>query len=279
MSRRGRQKAWISLFAFQDIITAVSGILIVTVLLMTLDLMANTQVGDRQSAEIPLDLLQSAISDALERRQALESLLGQSEGIVEQAASIPRDVLSAERHAAAHARNRLDAEIEELQKRLGQSADRRERAEARRFDSQEQAQDLERKRKEIADLHQTLDRHRQQKRVFYQLPRGIQKEGWLVVVGDDTISTAPLSKAARPQTFHRGRLAGVEMGSPVDPFTTWLKKRGDVRGLYVMVLVFPSGMENWDDLEKELTRMHVDYGFDLLGTGQTALDPETGAHD
>lgn len=266
MRKRGRQSRPISLFGFQDIIVSVSGVVIVMVLLLMLELVerparpAETDFGETASE------LRAAVAEARAKRDRLRSQLSDLDRVVDRAGTTSPLELRAETDQAA-------AEIDKLQQelpRLKQDAQELEQ----KFQQQREAltdiqADLEEARKQVAETESELKKAQDNRRTILSLPRGFDKEGWLVVAAGDRVSAAPLQRPAEPTVF-RGRL----LTDPAEQFVDWADER---QARYFFVLVRPGGIAAFNEIRKWFESDGVDYGFDLAGSDQVFLDPKRGA--
>ena len=87
MSRRGRSGPVISLFAFQDIITSVTAIVIVVVLFLALDLVNRKQGQASESPAVLADELVARIADVEAELIKLRQELARTDELVQQVAS------------------------------------------------------------------------------------------------------------------------------------------------------------------------------------------------
>jgi len=64
--------------------------------------------------------------------------------------------------------------------------------------------------------------------------------------------------------------------SAADQFIAWIRKR-DAGSAYLLILVRPSGLKAFETLRPQLAISGIPFGFDLVGTDETILDPVRGA--
>src|SRR3990170_1664670 len=104
--RRGVNEDPISLFSFQDIITSVTGIIILLALLLVVELTKRPQQVLSDGGSNAASLLQSEIHDLESRISSLKELLASSSKFANEIASVP----SADLHTAEQgARNEIAA--------------------------------------------------------------------------------------------------------------------------------------------------------------------------
>jgi len=169
----------------------------------------------------------------------------------------------------------LEREQTRLERERGKWQTREKEEQARQFD----LDPLRKQRKaSLADATQ-LDRQRAaeqaENRTIYSLPRGFDKQGWILVIEAQTISVAPLGRAAKPLVFKSsgislfGKSAAAALGD-------WIE-REHLRAAYFLVLVRPEASTPFHDVQSLLTDKSISYGFDLIGADETNLNPERGA--
>src|SRR5262245_5426312 len=100
MSRRGRGGTPISLFSFQDIITSVTGIMILVTLILALDVIRRRQgAPDTQTAALTLELQQAA-SQAQQVQTTLAATRRQIDELRQQLAGTEEGLRQSARHDA-----------------------------------------------------------------------------------------------------------------------------------------------------------------------------------
>lgn len=281
MARRSRSRPQMSLLAFQDIITAVTGIVIVMVLLLALELTErDSSAGDpaavTSSDAVPLPELQAELESVQAEINRLEEVSRQAAGLAGDLAEISPTEL-----------DRVIRQLSEKQEQLKRDLRQAERT-ARELEQQEQENqpqqreaarlqaELEQLRRNIASLEQELEEEQAAERPLYSLPGGFQKKGWLVVVEQKQIQTAPIGREARPITFSQpDSILSLESDS-VKQILNWIRTEGQ-SGSYFLLLVRPDGATVFDDLESELIKQKISFGFDVVGQREVLLDPQRGA--
>ena len=255
MSRRGRSGPTISLFSFQDIITSVTAIVTVITLLLALDLVQRKQsdAGDSSGAlavELAARLAQIE-AELIELRTATAST---DELVREVAATSPAELRNeiAQRESAIAELEVVRARLE--RQRTGWKArEKEERAEG--FELEPVREQQARLEREAAELEQQRKAERAENRTVFSLPRGFQKEGWLVVIGAKQIDVAPLGRSARPVAFV-GKGLPLFGTSAAGAFEKWIDDQG-LRSAYFLLLVRPEAARTFDEVEELLTKKSV----------------------
>lgn len=271
MSRRRQTGVPISLFSFQDIITCVSGIIIIIVLMLALELVQRQEGGKATASEAELSQVEADLTETRAELEKRTSDWQRSEAILRELAGASPVDLNRQVELVRVEIERLRREAEEAKLDVRRLDAERRGAETRRSESKEtvkQLQDLTRRQQELKDL---IERERRENRHQYAMPRGTDMRGWLVEVDATTIAAAPLGRAAKPTVF-----SGDRAGRPVEAFMNWAGAQPKSTA-YFLLIVRPGGVERFNDLESRLASAGFRFGFDLAGPQQTVLDPERGA--
>lgn len=274
MARRRRTRSPFSLFAFQDIITSVMGIVLLLSLLMALmvirappaasqddpDSTTTPEELQRQIAEMERDL-EATRRENDARRSYLAAIAGKTpKQLAEQADLAEREAAELGRQVAA-----LQARRDAAQADLKDKSQEQQRATA------EQQQDLARLQRQASALADELAKMRSEHRVFYNLAELGGRQAWLVELSAERILMAPLGRQGRPEIIEAGGAA-----ANVRRLRTWLNSR-DRSANHYLLLVKPSAAEQFKELQSYVDDGNFHYGFDLLGEGESAVDPEKGA--
>lgn len=274
MSRRGRSGPVISLFAFQDIITSVTAIVIVVTLFLALDLVQRRQ---EQFSETPTELaneVKDRIANGIKELTKLRDELEHTDELVKQVANTSPAELRSEIA-------RRERAIDNLRDDLKRQEDRRKRlilaeeaAAAERFDLAPIRQQIEQTERETRELRGQLEKETQENRVLFTLPQGFQRDGWVVVVESEQIAVAPMGRNANPKVFVS--TGTVFKSSAAEEMMSWID-RSKLQAAYFFLLVRPSGSGTFSNLENSLKRKSIAFGFDLIDSHRVVLHPERGA--
>jgi len=266
MSRRRKRSAPFSLFAFQDIITSVTGIMLVITMLLALELLERTDAAPpRATAAISKDL-QQVIAVAEREIAELEPQLQQRGKRLSSAAAVSPLQLRQQI-------GELEESIRRLRNLINESRQRDQRTKGRVKKARRQQQQQSRKREELlADLlrrstakRQQLRKLQQSNRLIFNPAAGNSKSPWLVEVSAERLLVAESGVAGKPLAF-----------SDVDAFLRWARQQ-DKRSEYFVLLLKPDAIELFRETRDGLDEAGFDIGFDLLSKGQTVIDPELGA--
>lgn len=262
MARRRQTSAPMSLFSFQDIITATTGILILLALVLALSLIT-------QGAESAVEV-EFADADRLAYRQSLiaeiESLRKRSTEIAEQSASLMATSPSEIRRQSSQAADtitKLRLSIAnaktKLQEQQTQLKDMEQEATSAALKSQ-----LENLNEEIEQTNLRLDRVTRNNRVVYNIGN-TDRTPWLVEVRGDSILAAKAGVKAKPESFNAP--------AQFNRFAVGLPNSEQ----YFVILIAPSGIQNAEAIRLFLSEKSVDTGLVLIGEDQVVVDREDGA--
>lgn len=274
MSRRGRSGPVISLFAFQDIITSVTAIVIVVTLFLSLDL---TQRNQGQAAATPVELvdeIEERISAIETELSTLRRELQSTDELIKQVASTSPTELKAEINRRERVLDALQREFKRQEDRRKQLIQASEAVAAERFDLAPLQQKIEQTVRETRNLQGQVDQETQENRILFTLPRGFNKEGWIAVVEFGQITVAPMERNAKPMVFVS--TGAVFKSTAAEEMMTWID-RSKLRSAYFLILVRPTGARMFSDLEECLHKKSISFGFDLIDAHRTVLHPERGA--
>lgn len=262
MGRRKRAAAPFSLFAFQDIITSVTGIILLITMLMAVELVQNLSraaaAPQEQKSTQVAKMLRQAVSDGTSELDRLQKILDETTTIRFNADSLRRRL--AEMKAAA---GELELQNEQIQKT-------QEKIDARKVQQNLDANDLtpeaiQALANEQAAIARQIVAMKQSNRVIFNRPAGAAKAPWLVELNEMSIVAAEMGQVQPPQSF----------ATPA-AFLQWVQDE-DRDSRYFVLLVKPTTIETFSTIRKALQDRRFDVGYDLLPSNQTAIDAETGA--
>ena len=265
MGRRRTGAMPFSLFAFQDIITSVTGIMILVTLMLVLDFLEKLEGAPQQQSHQVIDEVRSTLSKVALEVATLEANLDPHDDVPNDLVVLDVRTLSSRLRSVSDVNTTLQAELQQvrrLQDRTSESlASWRQRSEA----SHSMVNEIERLRKLIESNQDKLDRLKTSNRVIFTVPQSGGEKPWLVEIGEGQIRVAEMGLSSPPQSFQTD-----------DAFFSWLSGRNP-RNEYLVVLVSPESVDRFDGLANSLFEKRFPYGVNLLRSGQSAIDAETGA--
>jgi len=278
MSRRNRQQPPISLFAFQDIITSLSGVIIFMVMTLTLELINRPPTPESSTSSETVARLDEIIATTTNDVESLrKSVEAAADRIGEAAALSPSEsqteIGDIERQTIA-----VKEETQALESERRTLAERGKELQREQDDKRDARDELAELREEETSRAEELAQERANNRIIYSLPKGFQKDGWLIVVDDRSLSVAPLGAEAEPKSFVSSSVTMQDGRSATEQFSQWVRD-SKMESDYFFVLVRPNGISTFDALENGLRSMGCSFGFDLCGQDQTVMHPKLGASE
>ena len=255
MSRK-RKGAPFSLFAFQDAITSVCGVVVLITLMLALELtrrVADDTPEQNDPVAAQVKELRAKIAAEREDIEALES-----------AAPDAGDAVDPQTAGFSFAE--VQTNFENVQKRLEAA----KAEEARLRNERESARATERanadEEKRLAELREELKKVREEAQsatdapsapdnpnlFYYEFPDGVREKPWYVDISGGNIVAVP----SDPDETRR------EFASP-EEFVAWAKTRSRVNEYFVLI-ARPSGAAKFDAISLELEDLHFKLGIDLV---------------
>lgn len=262
MGRRKGNSVPFSLFAFQDIITSVTGIILLITMMMAVELVQNMQraasAPQEQKSSAVEGTLRSAIQENTEEIVRLERLLEETNTIRFDADALRRRLanLSAATAALEQQTTRIELTQKDIEQRKAQLAEQSKEI---------TPESIEKHSQEQREITQQIEAMRQANRVIFNRPEGATKIPWLVELNADKILAAEMGASRPPQIF-----AGET------EFLAWASNQ-NAGAVYFVILVKPDSIETFAALRQNLQVRQFEVGYDLLRADQTAIDPNTGA--
>ncbi|MFN5321140.1 MAG: hypothetical protein ACK49R_07005 [Planctomycetota bacterium] len=263
MSRRNRQENPISLFSFQDIVTSVTGILILLAIMLAISVitqgatpagqMETVDARELQAAKARLELEVRSLESRMKSNQAaINSWLGATKEELQQQQASYQEAVRINRDEINQLKQEVDLSDEVVKQFI---ADPEVQA------TNAQVKELKEK---LAEAQKELDALRSGSRVFYNFRTGT-RTAWIVQVAGSEILACRANERAKAQVF-RG---------PDDllKFARSLPSNEQ----YLVLVVRPSGLVAFDRIKELCDKEDIDIGVELIGEQQVVVDPETGA--
>ncbi len=268
MSRRRRGDSPFSLFAFQDIITAVTGILILITLLLALSIVdapmneAEQEIADLQALKARLVSLRSEVADLEDQLTTDNEIvrlvsksgaanLVQLKSQLEQSLKIAQELLS-------NTNKQTHSNADSLKRRQDQ-------VNAKTTGLQQTLANIE-------QLKRKLEEIRQSNRAVYQVKTTSQEKPWLLDLSSQRWLLAAANEQSTPVRIDQSTLA-----ARVGALESWQQSNpGDRR--YLVLLVRSDGVDSYKKIRESVTLANaIDFGVDLIADDITVIDPKTGA--
>lgn len=264
MARRSSQAAF-SLFAFQDIITSVTGIMLLITLMLALELMQRVHDAPPTQTSQQVDATQQTIIDMKQEVEALQQQLNASSEAIERLPSLDAATLAQLEDELDEDSTRLREDIDETRKDLKEKQDKLAAAQqANSSDRTQEQTELEDLEQQIATAQEQLDEIDSEDRVFFT--SGVQgKTTWVVEVVATGFGVAKIGASAPPQRFSSVNAFGTWVAS-VDPATD---------ALYLVVK--PGGVSNFEQARQIIAAKNIQMGYQVVADSKAVLDPNNGA--
>lgn len=269
MSRRKTSNP-ISLFSFQDIITSVTGIMILVTLLIALELSQRALDSPRIQTTIVSKQLETAVAEAEEEIRELESQLAERDTKLQELAAYDRRRILAESVDANRQIEQLEAETIRLASQGEDAQKRKAEMQSREQAKQQDIELVEELNRKCAELREQIEKLQASNRIIYNPAQGTSKTAWLVELTGQAIRIAPMGRIAPPVEFI------APPGQALADFRKWSAGR-DNRSEYFVLLIKSSGIELFDQLQDELAKRGFDIGYDVVDEQVTVIDPQVGA--
>jgi len=264
---RKRQTAPFSLFSFQDIITSVTGIVILIALLLAIEVVYQRAASPTGRRQLLVRESESALQDAQQQIAAIEArLAGESSLLDELASAIPERM--AEEDAELQKRSEeLRREIQALEKADSRQQGEVQAAQTRDFDRRAERTRAAALQAEVDRLNQERKSVREGGRLFFRETQG-SKRAWLTEISPQAIHCAAIDDPANPLLFKDATAA-----QRVKALLAFARRRQANREYFVLFLK-PGTEEQFEAVSEGLEKQGFEFGFDLLGENQTVVPPK-----
>ncbi|MCG6155888.1 hypothetical protein [Rubinisphaera margarita] len=268
--RRGNELG-ISLFAFQDIIMSVTGILILIVLLLVLELVNQKSTSQLQQTfetlKMELDTEMESLSTQLER---IEQDLSHDSEAIDRAIRNPESVLNDQLSSERTRLNSLDAQIHTLEQVGEQLTEQQEgQSEARKI--------LDEREREVALLRQqqaAIERQMNQlasgNSAKYLVPRGINPaQAWLCDVHGQGLHLTPMNS---PEPTIEISVDDWVSESEAT-FSGFRQRLAEItpRVRYVLFIIRPAGREFNEPLLTKGDQLDIEFGVEYVAEEHVIL--------
>jgi len=256
MVRRRSQENAFSLFSFQDIITSVTGIVILIALIFCLQLIRSAAKEETVSQEEAVTA-PAVARDALEKKLAEYQLVySENASLLERIAPLPISELmpllrQLKSRVTAQETIAEEAEIKKAQVEAEAEKKASELAALRHQIEKSLAQ-------EVRKLEQDISTSQKVQKIIYNPNPNSAKSAWLVDLHAKHIHALPAAGGAL-RTFDVER-----PGSSPRRFLQWAKAR-DASSEYFVLLIRAESLSLYEDVRSDLESFGFDLGFDLVG--------------
>lgn len=269
MTRRRASLQAFSLFSFQDIITSVTGIIVLILLVLSLELVDREYGSPSAQNETVRKQAQAAL-DAT-RKQIAELEQNLASGEFDNIESLSPAVLEAEKRE-------LQTRIAELSRQSKLNASQlkaleaKVRAERESLSSRStEKAEISQLEEEVAEVDAKLKTVRDGRRLIYNPSETPGKTAWILQLEPDRILVSPAGKSQVPLLFEGSNQSRIKT------FVAWSNESLRPQDDYFLILVKPQAVALFHELHEKLISQGFKVAVDLIGADQDAIDPVTGA--
>ncbi len=271
MARRVHHSQPFSLFSFQDIITSVTGIIVLITLLLTLELILKAESSATGQANAFPGQLREALLETEEQVLELREKVQYDQQSIDEMAVVSPSLVKRQLHELETQIQQLEPKLEALRAQLVTATQEQIAWKARRFDRVASQQDLETLNQQVEALESDLEHLRKSNRVVYNPSSATGKRAWLVDIGPAGLLAAQAGKRSMPLRFGEGL---QPPGSA--EFIQWAATR-DKTSEYFILLIRPRGVALYREIRVELETLGFQIGFEVIGESVTPIDAQHGA--
>jgi hypothetical protein len=275
VSRRRNSGYAISLFAFQDIITSVSGVLIMVVLLLALELTSRTpSTAARDSLQATAAAVRAERTRLAAEAVELEAAVRDSEDLIRRATAAPASLVDGRLREAASAIASLRAELGALES----ASETVKKAEQEVGRSREKAGARERLLRSLEvrleNLRGELEKLQSGQSIAYSVPSGIDPaKGWICDVSGGALRLHAIAPPARRHTIELvGTTDKVRGREAIEALSAWIGGAG-AKPEYILFLIRPSGVWFAEALDEQQDVLTTQVGIELIGEEHEILGP------
>ena len=271
-SKRRKTATPFSLFAFQDIITSVTGIMILITLMLVLDFLDKVEGAPASQTHQMIHEIRDALEGINDEIEGMTLIGGIDEKIPHQLAILDEGTLTTRLQSVNDVNASLLEELNRARSQRATVEDSLQQWQKRDAEDQKKLDELEDIQSRIDERKRVIEKNRERigkitssDRAIFTVSRAGGEKPWLVEIQADRIRVAEMGISSPPQVYLSD-----------SSFLNWISTR-DRRAEYLVILVSPESIDHYDTIATRLFENGFPYGVNLLRSGQSAIDPETGA--
>ena len=265
MARRKIGSPVFSLFSFQDIITSVTGIMILVTLVMAVELVQRTeQAPQQQTAELVKEL-EHQINETRDAVEELRAQMQQQQKDVTPDAFLDISTLQVKFRRVQDHRQRGSQDSKDLAQRRQKTDSQLARIRREQISRKDEIATLAKLQEELSKKKEQLKKLSRGNRVVYNPAQGTSRTPWLVELSGTKIVVARMGISAAPQEF-----------SDIPAFQGWVSQLVPSSN-YCMVVIRPTAVDSYGDILKMLDGRAIQYGYDAIDEKVIVIDSRDGA--
>jgi len=255
------------MFAFQDIITSVTGILILITLILALELVNQTESSPKnRTAELNTSL-EKQLENIHDVKLQLQNQLDLNRRKVSPEAFFDPNSLKKKNEDLERLNRDAENNLSISQDKLVSAAKQYRRLKKVERNRSKEKEDLKRLQKQLENIRKKIAKLNNSNRLIYN-PISQQKlpmSQWLVELAGTRIRVAQIGVRAAPTVLNGER-----------QFESWLSGRNP-GNYYFMVLLRPLAVDSYRSILEVLDQKGYQYGYDLIESGTVVIDKNVGA--
>ncbi len=268
MVRRGRAQSPFTLFSFQDIITSVTGIFVLVTLMLAYELSCRTPSFSEGLEPKQEDVtgLRQAVADMQQEVQSLQTTLDDQSRPIRALAQksvneLRSEVNDRDRQAMGLAEdvNKLASALDDANAKHSPTPEE----DRRRAANQAELKHLQQK---LAEYRRKAETIKSEDWLVFRANDQIPNRAWIVDATADRIQTIPLRPGLEGASFKGPALLRHQQ------FQVWAQAQGGDQS-YFLLLIRPSGADEYAPLRKILEATHAGMGYDVLGEDRRLVPP------
>jgi hypothetical protein len=255
----------LSLFSFQDIITSVTGVMVLLTLLMALELIDRVVASPTQQTIVLTESSGQSLAEMQAEMDHLRQQLESSNLIAADLPSFDTTKLQQEREQFEIDSKRMQRDLIELSenvmRKLQQLAEVENKSSAA-LDSE--TKELERLEKRNAAMREALKSISSSNRIFFNKDKD-GKATWIVELTGSQVAAAEIGVSAKPKQFDSEQ-----------DFENWLDSLSPPSTAFYLIIK-PDGAARFEFYKESIRSRGFDVGFHVVAADQQVIDPTTGA--
>lgn len=259
--RRRRSDNPLSLFSFQDIITSVTGILILLAIMLAIAVIRQKDSAPVTASDAKTEELRVHVASLQHEIDQLSRIIQNTEAQLSAWSSHNIDELRVEQETMQAIESDAEREQDALKRLLSQAQQDLKNAEADPMKASLE-ESIQRSKQNMQELNEELERLKSGARIVYNF-RNARSQPWLVEVSSTEIRVGRAEQKGPPKSLN----AVAKLASFVDELPD--------SDRYLVIVVKPSGVHNYHGIRDELNLKDVEIGVELIGEDQFIFEGQS----
>lgn len=261
--RRRHQGNPLSLFSFQDIITSVTGILILLAIMLAIAVIRQKDSPQPMASAADIDALVEQVAAIEAEIEKLGAIVSETDAQMQAWSTYSLEELQREKASLLASVGLRESELKSQMEVTSRQNSALHSSQSDP-DSKRVIEALAQTQSRLAQIKDQLQQFQTGKRVVYNF-RDATNPPWMVEISDVIIRAARAGEKGPSQDF-----------SSVAKFVTFAESLADDERYFVL-LVKPSGIAKHTKIRLDLKNMGAEIGTELLTEDQVSIDPQSGA--